>query len=709
MQLVVHAPFGARVNRAFGLALRKRFCVSFDFELQAAATDDAIVLSLGAAHSFPLTDAFRFVRADQLDADPAAGRSPGAHVRHALALERVARAGGAALPGGKEGAALPPAHARGRSPRGHLPRAGGLPGQRAGRSDRDPRRTRWCSRRCATASPRPWTSSACAASSGAWSAGTFASTRATPPSRRPSRTRCSTPSRTPSSTTRRSRSGGPARCPCGARSPSSQRDLGALDRRGHRPRRRGGATRAARRRRAARRAAGPRGGAGRGGVGRLAGRAGARGPDGAGGELAFAMENARTFDVLYFGGPRQTLPARLEGAPVLARDEALLAMVRGHAEVCGPFTLRCAGGDASGSRPGRSTWPSRAWRARASVLRGRFTPGGSEQEELCDRRLLARIHRLTLDRLRSEIEPVSAQDFLRYLFDRHRLTRRSRGGGRAGLREAIATLQGFELAAAAWEGEVLAPRVAGYRPEWLDELCLAGEVDVGAPVAAALHVHRARLDVARHAHHPGPRRDLGWLLDAVRGTEEPEAPTSPSAVAALDALRRRGSALPRRSRPRLRALDRGALTDALWDLVGRGLVTGDGFQPLRDLMASGRAARRRGRAVQGRWSMIERAGTHAPVVAPDDDRADRVGGSAPGALWRGLPRARRRARASPSPGARCCARSVAAKRAVCFGVGASWPGSSASSTLWPTRWTACVACAAKSGPARWWRSARSIR
>ena len=68
MQLVVHAPFGGRVNRAFGLALRKRFCVSFDFELQAAATDDAIVLSMGTAHSFPLTDAFAFVRSDQLDA-----------------------------------------------------------------------------------------------------------------------------------------------------------------------------------------------------------------------------------------------------------------------------------------------------------------------------------------------------------------------------------------------------------------------------------------------------------------------------------------------------------------------------------------------------------------------------------------------------------------------------------------------------------------
>src|SRR3989442_4450850 len=62
MQLVVHAPFGAFINRAWGLALRKRFCVTFDFELQAAATDDGIILSLGEQHSFPLESVFNFVK-----------------------------------------------------------------------------------------------------------------------------------------------------------------------------------------------------------------------------------------------------------------------------------------------------------------------------------------------------------------------------------------------------------------------------------------------------------------------------------------------------------------------------------------------------------------------------------------------------------------------------------------------------------------------
>ena len=66
MQLVVHAPFGSRINRAWGLTLRKRFCQRFDFELQAAATDDAIVLSLGPTHSFPLEEVFQYLRAESV-------------------------------------------------------------------------------------------------------------------------------------------------------------------------------------------------------------------------------------------------------------------------------------------------------------------------------------------------------------------------------------------------------------------------------------------------------------------------------------------------------------------------------------------------------------------------------------------------------------------------------------------------------------------
>src|SRR5207253_64390 len=159
-------------------------------------------------------------------------------------------------------------------------------------------------------------------------------------------------------------------------------------------------------------------------------------------------------------------------------------------------------------------------------------------------RLLARIHRLTLDRLRSEIEPVSAQDLARYLFERHHLSPRARAGGRAALREAIAMLAGFEIAASAWESDVLPARVAGYRAEWLDSLCLAGEVAWArlTPKRATSTTSAATGSTSRATPITlALRRDLGWLLASVRGDAEPEGPASEAAQATLEALRRRGA------------------------------------------------------------------------------------------------------------------------------------------------------------------------
>ena len=89
MQLVVHAPFGGRINRAWGLALRKTFCRGFGFELQAAANEEAIVLSLGPQHSFPLEDVFDYLHPDTAREVLIAGAARPADVRDALALERA--------------------------------------------------------------------------------------------------------------------------------------------------------------------------------------------------------------------------------------------------------------------------------------------------------------------------------------------------------------------------------------------------------------------------------------------------------------------------------------------------------------------------------------------------------------------------------------------------------------------------------------------
>ena len=108
-------------------------------------------------------------------------------------------------------------------------------------------------------------------------------------------------------------------------------------------------------------------------------------------------------------------------------------------------------------------------------MRGRFTPHASA-EEWCERRLLSRIHHYTLKRLRAEIEPVAARDFLRFLFDWHHLSAEARMAGPEALDSVVAQLEGFEAPAAAWESEILPARLAGYEPNWLDERCLAGQI-----------------------------------------------------------------------------------------------------------------------------------------------------------------------------------------------------------------------------------------
>ena len=138
-QLIVHAPFGGRVNRALGLALRKRFCVSFDFELQAAADDDTVVLSLGPQHSFPLTeravDALLQERGRGVDPGRAAPSDAGG----ALALEPEPGPGAAARPGRQAAAHPSPADGGGRPSRRRVALVGRLPGERRRRPGGGPR------------------------------------------------------------------------------------------------------------------------------------------------------------------------------------------------------------------------------------------------------------------------------------------------------------------------------------------------------------------------------------------------------------------------------------------------------------------------------------------------------------------------------------------------------------------------------------------
>ncbi|MYE06456.1 MAG: hypothetical protein F4Y04_04410 [Chloroflexi bacterium] len=232
------------------------------------------------------------------------------------------------------------------------------------------------------------------------------------------------------------------------------------------------------------------------------------------------------------------------------------------------------------------------------IMRGQFTPtlGSNDAEEYCDRRLLARIHRYTIARLRAEIEPVTVQHYLRFLLRWQHLTPDTRLSGKAGVRAVIEQLQGFEAPAAAWERELIAPRVADYREAWLDELCLAGDVAWArltarsarraptktTPIALALRRdfrsllmavrQPAPLAAARGRSAPEPQPDVAEQLHADGG----------SASQILRLLEERGALFFDELVDGTRRL----ATDVeggLRELVATGLAHADGFQGLRQL------------------------------------------------------------------------------------------------------------------------------
>ena len=123
--------------------------------------------------------------------------------------------------------------------------------------------------------------------------------------------------------------------------------------------------------------------------------------------------------------------------------------------------------------------------AGGSILRGNFTGASAQVTEWCDRRLLARIHRLTVGELRKQVQPVTPAQFMRWLLRWQHAAPGTQLLGERGLLETLRQLQGFEAPANSWERQILRQRVAGYSPQVLDQLCLTGAVGWGAFVAAS--------------------------------------------------------------------------------------------------------------------------------------------------------------------------------------------------------------------------------
>jgi ATP-dependent Lhr-like helicase len=290
-------------------------------------------------------------------------------------------------------------------------------------------------------------------------------------------------------------------------------------------------------------------------------------------------------------------------------EPPLVRVLRGWVEVSGPVTA--AGlSDMLGFPETDVADALQHLESTGLVLRGFFS--GQATEEFCDRRILARIHRATLAHLRREIEPVPPAAFLRFLFEWQHVAPGTQWNGEQGVLEAVDQLQGFEAAGAAWEDAILKARVSDYKPAFLDALCLCGDVVWGRFIhrATQAEIPSRRPGITRIAPLGlGIREDLGWLLDT---SPADEAALSVTARDVVGFLRIHGACFFPEIFLGTRHLP-SEVEEALWQLVAAGLVTADSYAALRALVSgetkrqahSRRHSRQPRRTREGRWSLLE--------------------------------------------------------------------------------------------------------
>jgi len=613
MQLVLHAPFGSRINKAWCLALRKKFCRQFNFELQAAATEDAILLSLGPQHSFPLADVFRYLHPETardvlvqalLDAPVfktrwrwnatislAVPRARGSR-RVAPQLQRMladdlmasvfpdAAACLENIPGDRQ---LPDHPLVNQTVRDCLHEAMDFDGLREILT----RIHRGEFRLLARDTPEP-----SVFASAILNAKPYAFMDDAPLEER----------RAHAVQTRR---GGQAV------EEGAVLDAAAVDK--------------------VRQEAAPD----------------PRDAD----ELHDALMTCGVltagelveFDPAWFASlvasGRALLVSRLAIAterlpewqavhPALRVGEAVVVpagradktwtpaqalteLVRSRLTISGPVTA--AGlGELLGVGVAAVDDALLALESEGVVLRGRFT---SPDTEWCDRALLARIHRYTLSRLRAEIEPVSPADFMRFLFHWQHVDAIARLTGPDGLKQVLERLDGFEAPARAWERSILPARLESYEPSLLDMACLSGEVRWGRASAPGVVRTTSTTPIALVAsEHADAWLCRGRSSGRPAGKEgDPETVIGADARLVMERLRQRGPSFFRDLVSGL-SFDPDRLRIALSALVAAGLAASDGFAGLRVLVAADQGKpwpldRRPNLA--GRWNLID---------PPDDSR-----------------------------------------------------------------------------------------
>ncbi|HET9763084.1 MAG TPA: ATP-dependent DNA helicase, partial [Casimicrobiaceae bacterium] len=316
-----------------------------------------------------------------------------------------------------------------------------------------------------------------------------------------------------------------------------------------------------------------------------------------------------------------------------SREEALIEIVRGRLEALGPVTAQSLADSLAVSRVDIDAALAKL-AAEGFAMRGAFTAGGDM--EWCERALLARIHRYTVKRLRAEIEPVSAQDFMRFLSRWQHAIPAERREGPDALAALVTQLEGFEAPAAAWEAEILPSRLDNYDFTWLDDLCLAGRaawtrLTVPPSRSAGAHAGPIRTTPVTLV----PRRNLALWHRAVPAVVDASS-ASARGQRVAEYLKDHGACFYDEIVEGTGML-RTQVEDSLAELVVVGLVHSDSFAGLRALLTPsdrrkplGEGRRRRRTALfgiedAGRWALVRRpAPRHASIGGVHDAEAEVV-------------------------------------------------------------------------------------
>ena len=312
-------------------------------------------------------------------------------------------------------------------------------------------------------------------------------------------------------------------------------------------------------------------------------------------------------------------------------EDALVEIVRGRLQGLGPVSVSALA--ASMALPVADVENALARLAgEGFAMKGAFTPGATPSE-WCDRALLARIHRYTVKRLRAEIEPVTSQDFIRFLCRWQHVIPSERREGPDALAALITQLEGFEAPAAAWEADILPARLDNYDFTWLDDLCLAGRAAWTRLTAPTKLVAKSAGPIRTTPVTLVPRRSLGQWNRAVPAPAEPPA-RSPRASRVLEHLQGHGASFFDEIVDATGLL-RTQVEEALAELVALGLVHSDSFSGLRALLTpsdrrkplgDGRRRRRTslfGIEDAGRWALVRRPAASSGTSGSADDGTDR--------------------------------------------------------------------------------------